>query len=271
MKRLGKDYYAEFFIIRAKPMFLMTWQAGVFYKITPNHELRITYARKNHFPTMAQRYSTRFGRSLPNPSLGPETAGHFEFGYSGNIARKLNLDSAVYYSEIGGKIVQVGWPSPNRPMNSLDYSRNLDRSAFWGFEIAPELYLNDYFSAGLSFSLNEYKIYHSENDIKAIPYYPEVTFNGYAVIRPISGREAGLIKQLSIIPRFEYLGSRYANTEADAALDGYLLAHLKVSADIGKYLSVSAGVENIFDTLYEIKQYFPMAGRTFSLSLEAKY
>jgi iron complex outermembrane receptor protein len=92
---------------------------------------------------MAQRYSTRFGRSLPNPSLGPEIASHFELGYHGNIAQKLTLNSAVYYSLITGKIVEVGWPSPNRPVNSLDYAKNLDRTAFWGFEIAPELYLKD--------------------------------------------------------------------------------------------------------------------------------
>ncbi|MDR3334204.1 MAG: hypothetical protein LBT13_04870 [Treponema sp.] len=105
---------------------------------------------------------------------------------------------------------------------------------------------------GLAFSLNEYKIYHSENDITAIAYYPEITFNSYMVVHPI--------KAIAIIPRFEYLGSRYANTEASAVLEGYSLVHLKVSADIGKYISVSAGIENILDTLYEIKQYFPMEG-----------
>jgi iron complex outermembrane receptor protein len=82
---------------------------------------------------------------------------------------------------------------------------------------------------------------------------------------------ARLFDRISVIPRVEYLHSRYANTEATAELPPYFLAHLKVTADIGRYLSVSAGVENMFDTLYEIKQYFPMAGRGFTLSVEAKY
>jgi iron complex outermembrane receptor protein len=80
-----------------------------------------------------------------------------------------------------------------------------------------------------------------------------------------------VIKTVSLIPRFEYLGRRSADTEGSAILDGYFLAHLKVSVEIGKYISVSAGIENIFDTLYEIKQYFPMAGRAFSFSVEGKY
>jgi iron complex outermembrane receptor protein len=148
-------------------------------------------------------------------------------------------------------------------MNSLDYAKNLDRSAFYGFELAPELYVNPSVSGGLSFSLNRYYIYHSENSVNAISYYPMITANAYAVARFF-----GLV---SVIPRLEYLHWRYANTEATAALPSYFLAHLKASADIGKHLSLSAGVENIFDTLYEIKQYFPMARRSFTVSLEAKY
>jgi iron complex outermembrane receptor protein len=263
MKRLGEAYYADHFIIRTKPMFLITWQAGAFYRIASGHEARLTYARKNHFPTMSQRYSTRFGRSLPNPSLGPEIASHFELGYRGIFLEKLTVNTAVYYSLITGKIVSVGWPSPNRPMNSLDYAKNLDRSAFYGFELAPELYMSPAFSAGLSFSLNMYHIYHSENSVNAISYYPPITANAYAVVK--------VFDRISVIPRLEYLHSRYANTEATETLSAYFLAHLKLSAGIGDYISLSAGIENIFDTLYEIKQYFPMAGRSFNFSVEAKY
>jgi iron complex outermembrane receptor protein len=263
MKKLGSAYYADHFIIRTKPMFLMTWQAGLFYQITPNHEVRLTYARKNHFPTMSQRYSTRFGRSLPNPSLGPEIASHFEVGYNGTILQRLTVNTAVYYSLITGKIVSVGWPSPNRPMNSLDYAKNLDRSAFYGFELAPEWYGNEYFSGGVSFSVNRYYIYHSENNVNEIPYYPMITANAYMVLK--------VFGVLSIMPRLEYLDSRYVNTEGDEKLSAYFLAHLKLSASLGKYLSLSAGVENIFDTLYEIKQYFPLAGRVFNLSLTLEF
>jgi iron complex outermembrane receptor protein len=148
-------------------------------------------------------------------------------------------------------------------MNSLDYAKNLDRSAFYGFELSPELYLNPAFSAGLSLSLNQYYIYHSENSVNAISYYPLVTANAYAAVK--------FFDRLSVIPRLEYIHSRYANTEATATLPAYFLAHLKVSADVWDYVSVSAGVENIFDTLYEIKQYFLMAGRSFNFSLEVKY
>jgi iron complex outermembrane receptor protein len=118
-------------------------------------------------------------------------------------------------------------------------------------------------SGGFSFSLNRYFIYHSVNSVNAISYYPMITVNAYAVAR--------VFDVVSVIPRVEYIHSRYANTEATAELPAYFLAHLTVRAGIGERVSVSAGVENIFDTLYEIKQYFPMAGRSFNFSLEVKY
>jgi hypothetical protein len=41
------------------------------------------------------------------------------------------------YSLITGKIVTAGWPSPHRPMNSLDYAKNHDRSARMVRGLAP--------------------------------------------------------------------------------------------------------------------------------------
>jgi iron complex outermembrane receptor protein len=79
------------------------------------------------------------------------------------------------------------------------------------------------------------------------------------------------LSMLSIIPRIEYISSRYADTTGETTLEDYFLAHLKVSADIGAHFTVSASAENIFDTYYEISRNFPQAGRTFTLALTVKY
>jgi iron complex outermembrane receptor protein len=269
-KLLGADY----FIVRSRDMFLYTWQLGAFYRLPlgraedRNHELRLTYARKNHFPTMAQRYSTRFGSTLPNPHLGPEKANHFEAGYRGWFGGDesvfgFSLNAAVYYSAMTGKIVSVELPNPHNPGASVDYSRNLDQTSFWGFELAPEFTLKDWLNAGLAFSLNNYIIDHSQDGIKVLSYYPQITLNGYAAVKPFAF--------LSIIPRIEYIGSRYADTEGTLELDSYILAHLKIAADLGTYVSVSAEADNIFDTYYEIRRYSPQAGRSFNFTLTLKY
>ncbi|MDR0722055.1 MAG: TonB-dependent receptor plug domain-containing protein [Treponema sp.] len=269
-KLLGADY----FIVQSRNMFLYTWQLGVFYQLplgnpdTRSHELRLTYARKNHFPTMAQRYSTRFGSTLPNSHLGPEIANHVELGYRGYMGREdaafgFSLNAALYYSAMTGKIVSVELPNPHYPSASVDYSRNLDGIDFWGFELAPDFTLQDWLTMGLAFSLNNYTINHSQDGIKVLNYYPQITFSGYAVIKPRAF--------LSIIPRLEYIDSRYADTEGTELLEAYVLANLKITIAWGNYVSVSAELDNILDTYYEIRRYSPQGGRSLNLMLTVNY
>jgi iron complex outermembrane receptor protein len=264
-----KLWEADYFIVKTRKMFLYTWQFGLFYRPNSIHDIRVTYARKNHFPNMSQRYSTRFGSTLPNSNLGPEKAHHFELGYRLGLPQRgannfsFAVNSALYYSVINGKIVTVEIPNPHYPNASVDYSRNLDKTSLWGIEVSPEMTISGWFNMGAAFSFNKYIINKSQNSVKTLTYYPEITLNGYMVIKPLS--------MLSIIPRLEYISSRYADTEGKTVLDGYFLAHLRLNAGIGKYMELSAGVENIFDTYYEIRQHSPMAGRSFTLSLTVKY
>jgi iron complex outermembrane receptor protein len=251
------------FVVRTEDMRLYTWQAGVFYDLTENHELHFTYARKNHFPSMSQRYSTRFGRTLPNPELGAEMANHFELGYKGNIGKALRVTAAVYYNASLDTIANVSLPNPDNPSAAADFSRNLDNTAFYGFEFTSAYYPNDLIGLGAVFSLNKYSIGHSESGVETLSYFPEVTANAYMEITPTDS--------VKIIPRAEYVGKRWTDTAGDEELSDYLLINLKAVWEAGEHFTVSAGAENIFDRYYEIRKHFPMSGRTFFLSAEAKY
>jgi iron complex outermembrane receptor protein len=215
---------------------------------------------------MSQRYSTRFGDRLPNPNLGPEIANHFELGYRGSVRAAtvtVNLNTAVYYSVMTGKIVDIEVPDPHYPAAAIDYARNLDAVSFWGFELSPELLWKEYLTAGLALSVNKYEIGHSQDGVRVMTHYPEITLNGYMVIKPWG--------TLSIIPRLEYMSRRWADTRQWYELEGYFLAHLKVSVDLGRHFTVSASVDNWFDTFYEVRKYSPQAGRSFTLSFTARY
>jgi iron complex outermembrane receptor protein len=265
---------AGYYTVRTGLMFLYTWQAGVFYDITPHHQVHLTYARKNHFPNMSQRYSTRFGRNLPNPGLGPEIANHFELGYAGALFDSFTINTALYYNLMTGKIVDVEVPDPTHPSSQLNYARNLDATSFFGFEAVPAFSPNKYLSCALAFSVNGYYLNHSQDaDIKALSYYPLLTINAYMEIKPIPEPLSAWtqLRQLTIIPRIEYISNRWADSAGIEELPGYVLLHLKVSADITKYCTLSLGLENILDTYYEIRYNSPMAGRTFSLSVTGRY
>lgn len=262
------------FIVKTRRMFLYTWILGVYYDFLPEQQLHLTYARKNHFPTMSARYSTRFGKNLPNPNLGPEIANHVELGYGGTFFQKFSVNAALYYSLMEGKIVNIQLPNPDYPSSQVDYARNLDASSFYGFELAPEFFPNEYVSGGASFSINEYRLDKTQDaEVKRIPYYPEISFSAYAVISPIPAPPPAfpVLKFLSIIPRVEYLSMRYSDSGGLFTMDGYWLANLRARAGITKYLIVTLSADNLFDTFYEIRYNSPMPGRSFSISLEAKY
>jgi outer membrane receptor protein involved in Fe transport len=53
-------------------------------------------------------------------------------------------------------------------------------------------------------------------------------------------------------------------------MDGYQVANLTVSRDLGKGWSLSAGLNNIFGEEYETQPGFPMPGRNYSIGLMRK-
>jgi len=250
-----------YFTVKTKPVFLLSAQAGLFYKPLPAHEFRLTYARKNHFPTMSERYSTRSGTAMPNPNLKPETANHFEAGWQGGFLSIITLDAALYYSILGNKIVNVGWPDPNEPTVLVDYSRNIDSVSFWGFEFAPAFRYGDLLKAGASLSLNGYVINRSFDGDLMIPCYPAVTASAFAALT--------LFGRLTLTPGAVYTGARMADTSGNVQLDGYFLFSFKASCRIWRYFTVSLAAGNIFDTYYEIREYYPQPGRSFTFSFEA--
>ena len=257
---------AGYYVVKTSDMFLYKWQFGVFYELSDGHEIHLTYARKNHFPSMSQRYSSRFGDVLPNPNLGPEIAHHFEFGYKGRVKDQLFISPAVYYSIMDGKIVDIQIPNPADPRVTVDYPRNLDRVSFYGFELSAEYELDGYFTAGLAFSLNEYKLNETQNREEFVMnYYPKVTTSGYLLVTPM--------RKLEIMPRLEYVSSRYAYTSGleEDKLSSYWLANIRAKYDLCDRLSATAGINNIFDKLYEIRQHYPLAGRSYTFSLTFDY
>jgi iron complex outermembrane receptor protein len=237
---------------------------GVFWNMTERHELRLTYARKNHFPTMFQRYSTQQDRVLPNPDLGSEIANHFELGYRGGFTWFPVLSAAAYFSDVINKIVDAKKVSPDDSRIIVTQAANLDETFLYGIELAAEFDtpLNG-LSGGAALSLNGYTLRYSKISAEKLSYYPALTGNLYLVYKPLT--------YLSLIPAAEYLASRCTDLSGAEELPAAFLVHFKASVDIGKHFTAAVGVENILDTYYEIRQYFPQPGRTYTLTLTARY
>jgi outer membrane receptor protein involved in Fe transport len=173
------------------------------------------------------------------------------------------VNAAVYYSLVTQKIVEIRVPKPDFTAVTVPYSVNLDSAAVWGIEAGLDWVFSPSVSAGGAFSWNRYSIIESSNDIKALALYPAVTVSTHAVFSPVPG--------LSFIPSLYYVAERWADSGAETELEGYLLVNLKATYEVNAHLSLSASVENVFDVLYEIRAFFPQAGRSYGVSAGVKW
>jgi iron complex outermembrane receptor protein len=239
----------------------LVYQIGLFFDANDHNELHLTYARKAHFPTMTERFSTRFDTVLPNPDLKAEYANHYEFGYKGFLYEKANITANIYVTDFTDKIYTERVRDPATGV-TVNHSVNKDEWRYFGFELGSEIYLNDYFTFAGAFSYNESLcVYEEVKDI----YYPKLTANLYVKYTPT--------EYISIIPRMEYTGDRYTSTDAynRSELDAYQLFHItaRIEKIYDRYF-IEAGVNNIFDKNYEVRENFPMAGRVYSLTVGAE-
>lgn len=248
--------------VDAANRFLFAGQLGIFYEFIDDNNLYLTYARRNQFPTMSDRYSTQLGENLPNPNLKPETADHVELGYKGSLFDMLYIESALYYSSVSDKMVVMRVPNPVLPTNQVDYLMNLDKVSLYGFELLSNIYILDYAEIGLNLSVNAYNIDKSQSKAEVMTYYPLFTGKAYIKITPC--------EYIAITPVVEYNTSRYADIYGINELDGYFLAHLNVIFFINEHFQIDFAVRNITDTLYETRQHYPLKGRSYTLSLTAK-
>ena len=255
------------------------WSAALFYDLSENHELHLSYAKKNRFPTMFERYSTQgTGRNKPNPDLKPVETHNTELGYKGYFLDRINVSMAAYYNYVYNIIAQVYFVPPVDGYETQ--YQNVEKTAFYGFEFSSELYLNDYLALHGRFGAQKYHIGYSAGGRNAKPYValanlPELTFGGSLVITPLANVDTGAVSNIKLVPSLEYVGSRLTNAftegQTQTSFPSYMLAHISLSCDITKFASLSLGVRNLFDELYELSAGSPQPGRSFNISLEARY
>ncbi|MDY5050925.1 MAG: TonB-dependent receptor [Candidatus Mucispirillum faecigallinarum] len=242
--------------------FLFAGQLGIFYEFIDNNNLYLTYARRNQFPTMSDRYSTQLGENLPNPNLKPEVADHVELGYKGSLFDMFYIDTALYYSSVSDKMVVMEVPNPVVPTTQVDYLMNLDKVSLYGFEFLSNIYILDYAEIGLNLSVNSYNIDKSQSKADVMTYYPLFSGKGYIKITPC--------EYIAITPVIEYISERYADIYGIHKLNGYFLAHLNINFLINEHFQIDFSIRNITDELYETVQHYPLKGRSYTLSLTAK-
>jgi iron complex outermembrane receptor protein len=265
------------------------WSLGAFYDLTEQHEIHFTYAKKNRFPSFSQRASsvgsattTGSNDTKPNMDLKPQQVHHFELGYRGYFLENIRITSSIYTNYEIDEISTVSLE--NDPDGYERQYQNIDKNLYYGFEVGTEMFLSKVLTMGGTFSIIKYKILHNETKASGGVEYeymgntPLFTANGYFSIAPFAGKDLGAVDNIRIMPRFEYVSTKYAATGSNLItannrryLDDYVLVHLGIFVDIAEHYSASFAINNLLDQLYYTNRWIPAQGRSFNISFGAKF
>ncbi|MFT3732686.1 MAG: TonB-dependent receptor [Hyphomicrobium sp.] len=80
------------------------WQTAAIYRYSQTGTVHADVSSRTRFPTLFDRYSTRFDAKDPDPNVDPERATNYEIGFSDVVFGKVKVSPAVFYSDIYNSI-----------------------------------------------------------------------------------------------------------------------------------------------------------------------
>ena len=217
--------------------------------------LKASISSRSRFPTIFERFSTRFGTALPNPDLESERATNYEIGWDPSLAADIRLHTAVFYSQLKDMIQTVQLSAT--PLTTQ--SRNVGDGHYFGAETSLDWRLTDTFRFGGNYTYLQRKVTDSLQPNLKVVGAPSNYGMVYLEWTPLP--------QLSVTPSAEFSSDRWSeinvtNVTGYTRTGQYTLANLQVDYQVTGNVRASLGGRNLLDENYELADGFPEPGRT---------
>lgn len=237
----------------------VNWQIAAFYAADMG-DFHASLSSRTRFPTLFNRYSTRFGTAVPNPDLKSERALTGELGYSADLG-PVSLDGAIFHSRIDDMIQSV-------PVGTeLSQSQNVGKGRFSGLELAARYDISPVLALKTNYTYIHRKI---EDPVRAGLRATDVPTHAANLQLEWMAQD-----NLMISPSLELASSRWTDSAiqptdptdvAYTKVSGFGLVNLNVDWQVTDRASVAFGLRNLFDKNYGLVDGFPEAGRSFFLT-----
>ena len=237
----------------------LTWQASA------ATDLYASISSRARFPTIFERFSSRFGGAVSNPDLEAERAVNYEIGAATDFGA-VHAEGALFYSDISDAIVAFPFlytPDPARPdqVQAVSQSRNVGSAEYYGLEVSLDARIADTLTAGANYTLIE----RNFDDPSNAAFEP----TGVPKHKALVYAEWTALAALHVLPSIEIASDRWTTNSAGTSYfktGEYVLANLRIDYDVTERIVLGAGVRNAFDELYFLADGFPEPGRRFFLT-----
>lgn len=227
----------------------------------------LSVSSRSRFPTIFERYSSRFGGATSNPDLEAERATNVEIGAAHTIGA-IKVEGAAFYSHVDNVILSYPFVYLG---NSVTQSRNVGDGDYYGFELA----VNGKLAPTLSFGAN-YTYIHRDLNNPSIGFYQLVDVPAHKGFAYLSWQP---VPALTVVPSVEFSSDLTTVTPASATgfapvysrVGAHANASLRIDYEITRQVAIGVGARNLFDANYQLTDGFPEPGRSFFATIRARY
>jgi iron complex outermembrane receptor protein len=231
-------------------------QLAAIWRYNDTDKVYLDFSDRTRFPTLFERYSTRFGLAIANAALKPERAANVQLGWEGLFAPRLKVSAAIYGSIVEDMIETVGITVPGK--GATTQSQNVGLGHIVGADFKADYAVNDDLAVG-----GQLGLIHRE--VKATP---AVVLTGVPGVSGFLYASWRVLPQLTLTPSVSVAsdrGSANYNTTAYVQTGAYTLLNFKAEYKPLANVSLYAGAKNLLDRLYVLTDGYPEAGRTIYL------
>jgi iron complex outermembrane receptor protein len=270
--RRAEDYAANAFVhYPLRDSGALNGQARLAWTPDATSEVYASVSDRARFPTIFERFSSRFGGAVSNPDLKPERAVNWEVGGAKTFAG-VRAEGALFYSDLTDTIVNFNFlyatctPAGVCTLNPVTQSRNLGHGRFYGGELSLNAPLTPTLSAGGNVTWIHRDLIDPTNAAFRPADVPDSKGLIYLDWKPIRG--------LSVMPNLEVASDRSTVNTAGTVYSrtgAYALVNLTLSYALTDQLSIELGGRNLGDQNYQLVDGFPEPGRSLFVAVKARY
>jgi iron complex outermembrane recepter protein len=231
-------------------------QAALIYNPDRNSSYYVNVSDRTRFPTIFERFSTRFNSAASNPGLKAERAANFEIGTHQNF-QGVQLDGSIFYSEVSNAIESVILPPP-APTGTTQ-SQNVGHGTYYGFEAAVADRLSDDLAFGANYTFQLRHI-HTPSDVAPLQLTGDPGHKAFVYLSWMA------LKDFTVTPDIRLASNRWTSNTAGTLYfktGAFALMRISFNYRFTDNFDLNAGIKNLFDENYQLEAGFPEAGRSF--------